>query len=37
MIRCPFCDEKMQTEQEPEFRSHLLNDCPEAPREVRYD
>jgi len=32
-VRCPFCDEPMETRREPEFRSHLRTDCEEAPRE----
>lgn len=35
-VRCPFCDEEMETKREPEFRSHLRTDCKEAPREVEY-
>jgi len=33
-VRCPFCDKEMETEREPEFRSHLRTECEEAPREV---
>lgn len=34
--RCPFCDKEMETQREPEFRSHLRTECEEAPREVEY-
>ena len=36
MVRCPFCDEPMTTQREPEFRSHLRTECEEAPREVNH-